>query len=43
MDDKQKRTFRRRYMKDYELQTELNDAGREVRWPATWGASTSWA
>ena len=31
MDDKQKRTFRRRYMKDYELQTELNDAGREVK------------
>lgn len=31
MDEKQKRTLRRRYMKDYELQVELNDAGKEVK------------
>ena len=31
MDEKRKRSLRRRYMKDYELQTELNDDGREVK------------
>ena len=32
MDEKQKKhPLRRRYMKDYELQTELNDDGREVK------------
>ena len=31
MDEKQKRSFRRRYMKDYELRVELNDDGREVK------------
>lgn len=31
MDEKNKRSLRRRYMKDYELQTELNDDGREVK------------
>lgn len=31
MDEKQKRSFHRRYMKDYELQTELSDDGREVK------------
>ncbi len=33
MDEKQKRSFHRRYMKDYELQVELNDQGREVKVP----------
>ena len=34
MDEKQKkRSFRRRYMKDYELQVELSDDGREVKVP----------
>ena len=31
MDEKRKRSLRRRYMKDYELQTELSDDGREVK------------
>lgn len=33
MEKKQKRTFRRRYLKDYELVVELNDAGQEVKVP----------
>ncbi len=31
MDEKQKRSLRRRYMKDYELQVELSDQGKEVK------------
>ena len=33
MDEKRRRPFRRRYMKDYELQVELSDDGREVKVP----------